>query len=309
MIDIAIKLFGSLYEGRDNLALVDIFSLSVYHAGLDQRDQVIREYFCVNAEVLLVAEEFENRVRNATLSHLQAGAVLNQLRDIVTDLFNHRIIRGDRINRVDVFIMFYEVINIGHMHHRISADIRHVPVYLTDGDSRGFNAGLRLIAAGAEVDITGFIRRRAVKHRHIAADFFISHCFWLRVEMHRQEFSSAFLYAGSGIFTEKIAYRHKMSVVFWIRVRRFPYIQALQNAHIFEFHASCLAQNLHQVSRFRAVMSRDNHIPASNLFYRFLSRNQFTCINILPFHFLFPFCYKLTALPVSHLRCTQAHLL
>ncbi len=145
-------------EARHRAAWVHLLLLVRDDAALDQRDQPIGEHLGVHAELELVAEQREHRIGNAADTHLQRGAILDQLGDMLADLAldRPRCAHGPRMQRS---VRMDERAHPSERHHRVAQGARHLLVDLGD-DHRG-RVGRRLgsVDGGAEGAVAVGIRR------------------------------------------------------------------------------------------------------------------------------------------------------
>jgi hypothetical protein len=109
--------------------------------------------------------------------------------------------------------------------------------------------------------------------------------------VHRKEFSSAFLYAGSGVLAQEVADGNEMSIILRVSIRSFSYVESLKDVYVLKFHTSGLAKNFHQMSGLSAVVAGNDEVVVSYVLYSFFCSYKFALINFLPIHYVLPFFF------------------
>ena len=86
VVDVVVEPLGAHAEAGDDLAAVERLAAAGDHARLDQVDDAVGDHLGVDAQVLLVLEELQHRLRDAADAELDGRAVLDQRGDVLADL-------------------------------------------------------------------------------------------------------------------------------------------------------------------------------------------------------------------------------
>ena len=86
VVDVVVELARAEAEAGHDLAAVQRLARAGDDAGLDQVNDAVGEHLGVDAEVFLVLQERQQRLRNAPDAQLDRGAVLDQRGDVFGDL-------------------------------------------------------------------------------------------------------------------------------------------------------------------------------------------------------------------------------
>jgi hypothetical protein len=86
IVHVVVNLLRAEAEAGHDFAAINRLAVSGDGAAFDEFDDVVGDHFGVDAEVFLVLEEAEQRLRNAADAELDGGAVFDEGGDVFGDL-------------------------------------------------------------------------------------------------------------------------------------------------------------------------------------------------------------------------------
>eukprot|EP00968_Pinguiococcus_pyrenoidosus_P016785 scaffold1638_cov258-Pinguiococcus_pyrenoidosus.AAC.9 len=156
-------------KGGDDLAGVVLLELVRDNSVLHEAQEAVAEHLRVHAEVLMVLQGKQCRIRNDADPRLDRGAILHKRRDVGANLVVNVQDLGGRV-MVDRVVHFHGRFDEAHVDEGVAVGPRHVRVDLRD-DGTGLLAGRHChVHAGAQAAVAVLIGRADLDHGHVHGD-------------------------------------------------------------------------------------------------------------------------------------------
>ena len=123
----------------------------------------------MNAQVQLVGQPGQNGVRDATVPHLNRGAVLDQTRNIFTDAIRD-LVRWTRWKLQQRFVEGNRKVDVGQVQETIAVRSRHGRIELTNHRPGTIHGRANDVNADSEADVSVFVRQRRLDEGHVDGD-------------------------------------------------------------------------------------------------------------------------------------------
>mmetsp|Transcript_9493 Transcript_9493/g.35541 ORF Transcript_9493/g.35541 Transcript_9493/m.35541 type:complete len:381 (+) Transcript_9493:438-1580(+) len=151
-------------KGGDDLAGVVLLELVRDNSVLHEAQEAVAEHLRVHAEVLMVLQGKQCRIRNDADPRLDRGAILHKRRDVGANLVVNVQDLGGRV-MVDRVVHFHGRFDEAHVDEGVAVGPRHVRVDLRD-DGTGLLAGRHChVHAGAQAAVAVLLVRAPGRHR------------------------------------------------------------------------------------------------------------------------------------------------
>ena len=142
------------------------FPLAVDHARLHQINHAVGAHLGVDAQVALVGEAVQHRLRDAADAGLQRGSVGNQ-RGHVACHAHMQLGARLRFQLQQRAVRLHNGGNVVHVHGGLAVRARHLPVHFGNHDPRVANRRERAVYGRAQAHKPMRIRRRHLHQHHV----------------------------------------------------------------------------------------------------------------------------------------------
>ena len=205
------------------------------HAAFHHLNHTVRKEFAVDAQILVVGQVLQDRVRNAADAHLQGRAVGDQTGDVLSHLEMN--IRTAALHRFrDRIINFDDRAQPAQMDETVAQRAGHLAVYLGD-DGRGcFGCRLGRADLDTKAAETVFIRRREGNQRGIQRQrATLAEKTGNLTQKNRCEISPAFIDSLAHVATDEEGIGAKRLAKFSAGIRRFRESQDMDKFDVAQF--------------------------------------------------------------------------
>ena len=260
-------------EAGDDFAAVDRLAVAGDGAALDQLDDVVGDHLGVNAEVFLVLEKTEHRLRDAPDAKFNRRAVLHQRGDVFGNLpgrlghLGGRHFQNRRLGR-------HQHVNVVDVDETIAQRPRHFRIDLRD-DQRGvFGGALHDVHRHAEAAHAVLIRRRDMNEGHVQRELpGIEQTRDVR-QVNGRVIAQPFLDDVAHVFGDEKAVHAEVLRQFAVRVGRIAEREQVDNFRVRQF-GGALAQRADQFERLACAGADENALAGPDFFGRRPSRKGF----------------------------------
>src|SRR5699024_11001628 len=167
VVDEVVDAPGAHQERGDHFALVYLLVDTVDDTCFHQRQHPVCEHFGMYAEVLVAAQLRQDGIGDGADTHLQAGAVLDELRAVAPYGAFHFVGFGEMAFD-ERRVVLDEKVDLRDVDERIAERARHVPVHDRDDRTGALDCREGGVHRGTEGYVAVPVGRGYLYHRHVA---------------------------------------------------------------------------------------------------------------------------------------------
>ncbi len=154
-------------SGRGHhLAFVEPFFAIVDHAGGVKVHHVVGQKLGVEPQIVLLRQRLHGRLAGRVQTDLQGRPVLDETRDLATDLDGDLRLRG-RLDRQQILLVLHDDVHIVDMDEALPHHPRHARIDLSDHQVGRVGRGTRDVHGNPQAHPAEIVRRADLDERHV----------------------------------------------------------------------------------------------------------------------------------------------